>query len=158
MNIWKVAFVCCPVVLSALLTAPAALGAQASVVIESDSSLRELDGDGPIAKVSPSLRRAEPGLPRTAQVALGRKLPSRTDIERLGRLADAAELNPGNVSRSGMLHVVVGALVGSTAVVAGLWLFPSDEAILVPATFIPGAVGGAVIGGAVGWIVYRIRR
>lgn len=60
--------------------------------------------------------------------------------------------------QSPALHVALGALIGSAAVVSAIVYFPSDEAIITPGSLVPGAVGGAIVGGVAGWVIYRIRR
>ena len=58
-------------------------------------------------------------------------------------------------------YVVIGAFVGGVATVAALsWSIDQSgkDCVCSPLTFAPIAAGGAVLGGAAGYVVYRIRR
>ena len=110
--------------------------------------------------------RAVVALSLCAPCALSAQQPTRAGIAHSGALQRVTEGSMPPMVRvlqppaSPWPYVAIGAFVGGVATVAAVsWSLEQSgkECICSPMTFVPVVVGGAVLGGTGGYIVYRIR-
>lgn len=92
-----------------------------------------------------------------ATALVRREVPLRTTHVAVA-LRPHATAETGGASPGG--YITLGAVIGALATAGGLALYAGhadDDVVMSPVALLPAVVGGAALGGGVGYVVYRAR-